>query len=121
MAIEQITNAGMQTYEPQINTDQAFESREKEVFIKAGDKSINIGSNELTEEEAKVAAEELNRMMARRNTNLKFDYYSKLKQITFSIVDEKTGEVLREVPSKRILEAVSAMMIKAGLIVDKKI
>ncbi|MBF8982958.1 flagellar protein FlaG [Lutibacter sp. B2] len=54
------------------------------------------------------------------NIDLKFSIHEKTKQIMVKVIDDTTKEVIREIPSKKILDMVADMMEKAGLFVDKK-
>jgi len=46
--------------------------------------------------------------------------HDKLNQIMIKIVDNKTKDVLLEVPPKKILDMVAKMCEMVGILVDKK-
>ncbi|KDR95811.1 flagellar protein FlaG [Peptoclostridium litorale DSM 5388] len=54
------------------------------------------------------------------STNLEFSVHKKTKQIMVKIVDSNTKEVLKELPSEKILDMAAHMMEKAGIFIDKK-
>ena len=41
--------------------------------------------------------------------------------IMLTVVDDKTHEVIKEIPSKKLLDTYASMMEFVGLLVDKKI
>jgi len=54
------------------------------------------------------------------NESIRFTYVEKLDQFYISIVDQNTGKVVREFPSKDIIRSRIAMREMIGLILDKK-
>ncbi|WP_226085901.1 flagellar protein FlaG [Mesobacillus sp. S13] len=97
----------------------------------------NIGAQGDTEMNKLVTAEEasqvvqrekiegvvegLNKYLQQSQTSLKFQYHEKLQEYYVALVDEKTKEVVREIPPKKMLDFYAAMTEFLGLIVDKKI
>ena len=70
--------------------------------------------------EIKDTVDKLNKKLESTGTNLKFDYHKKLNQITVALVNPQTNEVIREIPSKKYLDLVAALMEGAGLILNRK-
>lgn len=66
------------------------------------------------------AIEKANPELAGQNTSIKFSVHEKTKQILIKIMDNETNEVVKEIPSEKILDMVADMMEKAGLFVDKR-
>jgi flagellar protein FlaG len=56
-----------------------------------------------------------------KNTNLKFSIHEKTKAILVKVVDSETKEVVREIPSEKILDMVASMLERTGVFLDKKI
>ncbi|SHE35955.1 FlaG protein [Caloramator proteoclasticus DSM 10124] len=54
------------------------------------------------------------------STHLKFEIHDKTKDIMIKIVNDETGEVIKEIPPKKILDMVAKMCEIAGIIVDEK-
>lgn len=54
-------------------------------------------------------------------TSLKFELHEKLKEYYVTVVDDKTNEVVKEIPPKKMLDLYAAMAEMIGVIVDKKI
>jgi flagellar protein FlaG len=72
-------------------------------------------------EKMEMVVDELNKFLKQSNTALKFQYHEKLQEYYVTLVDEKTKEVVREIPPKKMLDFYAAMNEFLGLIVDKKI
>lgn len=126
--VEQITNAGMQQTNspapaPQKtgNTAENKSFEPQEVFIQVEGQQIKIGEYP-PDSSARVeeSVEHLNRELKSMETNLRFSIHKKTKQIMVKIVDTNTSEVIREIPSEKILDMVAAMMERAGLFLDKR-
>jgi flagellar protein FlaG len=54
------------------------------------------------------------------NTVAEFGYYEKLNRITIKIKDKETGDVIKEIPSEKMLKAFTKACELAGLLVDEK-
>lgn len=63
----------------------------------------------------------LNDFLEPRHTSLKFQLYEKLNQYYCQVIDDKTKEVIREIPPKKLLDAYATMAEQLGFIIDKKI
>jgi flagellar protein FlaG len=74
----------------------------------------------VSKEEIAKAVEEVNKTLALHNTRLEFSIHDKTKEIMVRVVDEKTGETIREVPSKKVLDMVAMTWDELGLLVDEK-
>ena len=68
----------------------------------------------------RMAIDKANKQMALRDTALQFEPYDKTGDMIVRIIDTNTKEVIREIPSKKILDMVANMLEMAGLLVDKK-
>ena len=66
------------------------------------------------------AIEKANKHLEIKGTSLRFSIHELTKQIMVKIVSNETEEVIREVPPEKILDMVASMMVRAGIIVDKK-
>ena len=66
------------------------------------------------------AIEKANPNLMGTNTNLEFSIHEKTKQIMVKIVDAKTEEVLKEIPSEKILDMVADMIEQSGIFIDKR-
>jgi flagellar protein FlaG len=69
----------------------------------------------------KSAVEHLNNFIEPLKTNLKFELHEELNEYYVTVVDPNTNEVVKEIPSKKILDMYAAMGEYMGFLIDKKI
>jgi flagellar protein FlaG len=55
-----------------------------------------------------------------QNTHLQFHLHDKLNEYYVEVVDDQTKEVIRQIPSKKILDVAAKMQEMIGLLVDEK-
>ncbi|MEK3952723.1 flagellar protein FlaG [Psychrobacillus sp. FSL K6-1464] len=72
-------------------------------------------------EKAKKMTDSMNQFMESTNTSLRFQYHEELKEYYVSIVDSRTDEVVKEIPSKKLMDIYAAMRDFLGILVDHKI
>ena len=89
--------------------------------IHSSSKSKQEEQNSLSAEKAKKMTESINRFMETTNTNLRFKFHEELKEYYVTIVDSKTNELVKEIPSKKLMDIYAAMRDFLGLMVDHKI
>jgi len=58
--------------------------------------------------------------MEDEDIHAEYEVHDKLNQIMIKIVDNKTKDVLLEIPPKKILDMVAKMCEMVGILVDKK-
>lgn len=63
----------------------------------------------------------INEFIAPAKTHLNFELHEKLDTYYVQVVDNKTNEVVREIPPKKFLDMYASMAELMGLIVDEKI
>lgn len=98
-----------------------------------GDKALKIqGSNQvkgadeqtlpngkiLTSKELAREVDNLNKFM--QSNHIKFTLHEKLNEYYVQVVDDQTNEVIREIPSKKVMDMVAKMHEMIGLLVDEK-
>ncbi|PDM39199.1 MULTISPECIES: flagellar protein FlaG [unclassified Geobacillus] len=76
---------------------------------------------DLPKEKLEEVVKGLNEFLQPSHTSIKFELHDELQEYYVQIVDERTHEVIREIPPKKLLDMYAAMMEFVGLIVDKKI
>ncbi|WP_186669192.1 flagellar protein FlaG [Sporosarcina sp. BP05] len=76
---------------------------------------------QLPADKAKQMTDSMNTFMESANTQLRFKFHEKLNEYYVTIVDSTTDEVIREIPSKKLLDIHAAMREFVGLLVDRKI
>ncbi|HEY4567615.1 flagellar protein FlaG [Planococcaceae bacterium Storch 2/2-2] len=76
---------------------------------------------QLSKELARQMTDGMNRFLQTVDTQLRFKYHDKLNEYYVTIVDSKTDKVVREIPSKKLMDIHAAMREFIGLLVDRKI
>ncbi|WLR55549.1 flagellar protein FlaG [Mesobacillus subterraneus] len=101
--------------------DTAIQTQEKVVDRSKGEKEENRENINFPKEKVKEIVDGMNKFMEASPTALKFEFHEKLNEYYVKIIDEKTKEVVREIPPKKMLDFYAAMTEFIGLMVDKKI
>ncbi|MEX1028723.1 MAG: flagellar protein FlaG [Paenibacillaceae bacterium] len=73
----------------------------------------------LGEEQIIKAIERANKALQGKTTTFEFSVHEKTKQIMVKVMDEETGEVIREIPPEKVLDMVARLWEMAGIIVDE--
>ncbi|KAA0967090.1 flagellar protein FlaG [Sporosarcina sp. ANT_H38] len=76
---------------------------------------------QLPVDKAKQMTDSMNTFLESASTQLRFKFHEKLNEYYVTIVDSKTDEVIREIPSKKLMDIHAAMREFVGLLVDRKI
>ena len=63
----------------------------------------------------------MNDFLRASSSHLKFEFHEGLKEYYVTLVDNKSNEVIREIPSKKLLDMYAEMTDYLGLLVDKKV
>jgi flagellar protein FlaG len=61
-----------------------------------------------------------NKAIEGRYTTFEFSVHQKTKQISITVKDKDTGEVIREIPPEKALDMVAKLWEMAGIIIDEK-
>ena len=96
-------------YNPKSNQSNIEEKKKELEKISALDEKTIIG-----------AIEQANKMMEINNRQFQFSIHKKTKHIVIKEVNIQTKEIIREIPSEKILDMVAKMCELAGLFVDEK-
>lgn len=76
---------------------------------------------QIKEEQLTEVVDSMNKFIQASHTSLKFVLHEELNEYYVTIVDDITEEVVKEIPSKKLLDVYAAMTGFLGLMVDKKI
>lgn len=76
---------------------------------------------EITKVDLDENIEGVNKFLEKHLTSLKFQVHEDLNRVFVEVIDQKTKEIVREIPPKEFLDMVSSMLQHVGLIMDKKI
>ncbi|QFK73369.1 flagellar protein FlaG [Pradoshia sp. D12] len=65
--------------------------------------------------------EAMNKFIGPMHASLKFELHEDLNEYYVTVVDDATGNVLREIPPKKMLDMYAAMVENMALFVDRKV
>lgn len=78
-------------------------------------------TGQIKEEKLTEVVDSMNEFLQASHTSLKFVLHEELNEYYVTLVDDVTQEVVKEIPSKKMLDMYAAMTEFVGLMVDKKI
>jgi len=93
------------------------EQQDKQQSIQNGKEK----KKELTKEEAEHVVNGMNEFLKPKFTSLKFKLHEDLERYYVEVVDQDTQKVVREIPSKELLDMYAKMTEFLGLFIDKKL
>ncbi|ATX82963.1 flagellar protein FlaG [Mariprofundus ferrinatatus] len=86
------------------------------------DKTVQKQDAPVDSEAVKEAVAQANaRLTAASSERLSFGYEERLNRLYVQIKDNATGEVVREIPPKKLIEQQAAMSEMIGMILDKSV
>ena len=85
------------------------------------EKQYNHSQKEVNKETMEEVVKGINDFLQPVHTSIKFVLHDKLNDYYVTVVDDATNEVIKEIPSKKLLDTYASMMEFVGLLVDKKI
>lgn len=88
-----------------------------EVKGKAGEEKKPADLSQIAE----IAMDLQNKMQALHNVDLNFSVHEASGKIMVTVVNEDTGKVIREIPSRELLDLAAKLEETIGLILDKKV
>jgi flagellar protein FlaG len=100
-------------------TDQIQEKKTQQYSIANEKEKLN--DNTFPKEKVKEVVDGINKLLEASSTSLKFEFHEKLHEYYVKIINDKTKEVVREIPPKKMLDFYAEMTEFMGLMVDKKI
>jgi flagellar protein FlaG len=106
-----------------INSQHKSEVPREEIGVKNNNKPTQKQTAEekvINEKDLIKSIEKANEALNLRYTTLEFSIHEKTKEIMVKVIDRDSGELIREIPPEKILDAVAHMWEIAGIIVDEK-
>jgi len=76
---------------------------------------------EVSPDDLRDISEALNKFLQSLDTGIQFKVYDKTKQLIVQVVDQKTGQVLKEFPPHQLLDTIAAIRQYVGVLLDKKV
>ena len=80
----------------------------------------NVDKKTVTVEDLKKMTAAMNQFVESMDTNIRFKYHDKTKELMVQVVDQTNNKVLREFPSHEFLDTIAAIRNVVGMLVDKK-
>ena len=74
----------------------------------------------VSEEDMIASIEKANKNLNIYDKRLEFSIHEKTKEIMVKVIDQNTDEIIREIPSQKILDVLAGILEFAGLMVDEK-
>lgn len=121
----------MGTVYPSSETTQKIErqgSQDKSVKdvkkVKTGERVMGQalpGEKAISEEQLIHAIDKANKSFEPFDRRFELSVHEKTKAVMVKVIDSTNDEVIREIPSEKVLDMVAHMLEVAGIIVDKKI
>lgn len=123
-------NGYTRTVTPEAKPVQKIAKSENEVINEEKQKNIGNSIGPITKNDKTnlpvsekmliEAIERANKAVLGHNTNLHISIHESTKELLVKVVDRDTNEVIREIPSEKILDMVAKMCEMAGILVDER-
>lgn len=81
----------------------------------------NKNEEKLSRQDAQTMTDSMNKFLQSADSQLKFVFHDELNEYYVTIVNSATDEVIREIPSKKLMDIHAAMKEFVGILVDRKI
>lgn len=78
------------------------------------------GEKVLSKEELRKEIDGMNKWLQTTNTHIKFTLHEELNEYYVQVINDQTQEVIREVPSKKMMDMVAKIHEMVGLLVDER-
>ncbi len=83
--------------------------------------TLQTNEQEIPKEKLQQAVSSINEFFEINHSELKFVYHEGLEEYFVQLINSDTEEVIREIPSKKLLDVYYEMQKLIGMIVDEKI
>jgi len=100
--------------------DRFYKAPENVVASKPIEVNNSFDAKGDSEKQIKNAVVKINKFLQGEGTHVRYQKHDVLNQMIVSVIDNNTNEVIKEIPSKKILDMVAKMCEMAGILVDKK-
>ena len=117
--VDACINDALALVHKEMNIDEILEVIHKDdaYYQNSGGKAPAYQNNG---EKIKKAIEKANKAAAQR-THCEFNYHEDTNRISISIKDDKTGDIIKEIPAEETLDMLSKMWEIAGLFIDDSV
>lgn len=112
------TTQNMQASESAAASNDYTASQQSVAAVYAGH-SKDVGSDGMENKVTLADVKEISKVL-NGNTVAEFGFYKPMNRITIKIKDKDSGEVIREIPSEKMLKVFTKACELAGILVDEK-
>lgn len=92
-----------------------------QVETKAKEKEVQRTQEQETDmQKLKEAIDQANKSFKPMNRRFEYSVHEALHRVSVTVIDSSTDEVIREIPSEKLLDMVANMLEVAGIIVDER-
>lgn len=114
-----VVNSNVQNSNNDLPAPRSKEQQELTASFPPQNKQDRIAGEVLTEEQVISTIEKANEKIQYNNTRLEFLIHDKTHEIMVKVYQD--DQVVREIPSEKILDMVAQMLEMAGLLVDETV
>ena len=116
--IDRVSNTSAALFSKEITT-----SGEKTVVENLVQTKVigQLENQKTSKEQVEKIVESMNQFIDASPTRVKFEFHEKLEDYYVTVVDSQTNDVIKEIPSKKLLDMYASMLEFMGILVDKKI
>ena len=111
---------GQSSFDTGSNTENVYNSTVDAAGSNVEVNVTNKSEKGVSEKEIKKAVDKLNNFLEEDNIEVKYEIHPKFKDIMVKIIEKDTGEVITEIPPKKILDMVAKMCEMVGVLFDDK-
>ncbi|MDW8799701.1 flagellar protein FlaG [Clostridium sp. A1-XYC3] len=88
---------------------------------KSSELGYQLNNNQdISEKDIKKAIDKFNKLLEDNDTHVEYELYGKTKELTIKIINNKTKEIVKELPPKRLIDMINKLCELAGVFVDQK-
>lgn len=84
------------------------------------EQSEGVPIQEVSKEKIENALRDINTKIRPTHTECQFSYHEATKRISIKVLDQESGEVIREIPPEKTLDMIAKTLELAGILVDEK-
>jgi flagellar protein FlaG len=122
MMIERVHNHNFNNLSKVTSVDKTNPpKRMEDVLTKPDQQPSKNNQSEINKEMMEDVVKGMNNFLNPVNTSIRFELHDRLNDYYVTVIDDITHEVIKEIPSKKLLDTYANMMEFVGLLVDKKI
>ncbi|MCB2288842.1 flagellar protein FlaG [Clostridium sp. CS001] len=103
-----------------LEIDRFYKAPQNIKISNSTENNNSLGEKENNEIEIKNAVGKINKVLEGQGTHLQYEKHDVLNQMIIRVIDDNTKEVIKEIPSKKILDMVAKMCEMAGVLIYKK-